>query len=213
LKKKKNLYQVLKIKRDASPNEIKQAYRSAAKRFHPDISKKKEEKFRQVQEAYETLSDPEKKSVYDRELQPERKRDQSFYARQPFVRDDFFGSPFDWVDSSAGFRDFWSDFFSDFFPGHEESRKRHFVEILLTPEEARNGGEIPWDVPYSAPCSRCHGRGRVGGLVCGRCRGQGYEMLQKRAALVFPSGARDGSKMKISLGEVEVIATIRVGRG
>ena len=130
MKKKKNLYRVLRIKRNASPNEIKKAYRSAAKRYHPDISKKKEEKFRQVQEAYETLSDPEKKSVYDRELQPKRKGDQSFYVRQPFVSDDFFAGPFDWVNSSAGFRDFLSDFFSDFFLGHEEGRKHHFVEIL-----------------------------------------------------------------------------------
>ena len=52
----------------ADPEKIKSAYRRAAKRYHPDISPKNEEKFKEVQEAYETLSDPEKKAVYDQKV-------------------------------------------------------------------------------------------------------------------------------------------------
>jgi len=64
-KNKRNFYKVLNVKQDAGPSEIKRAYRSAAKRYHPDVSSENAEKFKQVQEAYETLSNPGKKTLYD----------------------------------------------------------------------------------------------------------------------------------------------------
>jgi DnaJ-class molecular chaperone len=65
---KKDLYGILGVGREANFKEIKRAYRAAAKRFHPDISPEDEEKFRELQGAYETLSDPAKRDEYDREL-------------------------------------------------------------------------------------------------------------------------------------------------
>ena len=65
---KKNFYKILGVNQKADPEKIKSAYRRAAKRYHPDISPKNEEKFKEVQEAYETLSDPEKKAVYDQQV-------------------------------------------------------------------------------------------------------------------------------------------------
>jgi len=60
---KKNFYKVLGVNQKAGPERIRSAYRQAAKRYHPDVSPRNEEKFREVQEAYETLSNPEKKAL------------------------------------------------------------------------------------------------------------------------------------------------------
>lgn len=64
----KDYYEILGVHRDADPGEIKRAYRAAAKRRHPDISSESGEKFKELQEAYETLSDPVRRADYDREL-------------------------------------------------------------------------------------------------------------------------------------------------
>ena len=78
-----NFYKVLGVNQKAGPDKIKRAYRKAAKRFHPDVSPRNGEKFREVQEAYETLSDPKKKALYDREVLEDRSpavRPQSYYS-------------------------------------------------------------------------------------------------------------------------------------
>ena len=65
---KKDLYKILGVHREADSARIKKAYRVCAKQYHPDISPEEEERFKEIQNAYETLSDPEKRSNYDRGL-------------------------------------------------------------------------------------------------------------------------------------------------
>ena len=93
---KRNLYRILNIGQDADLTKIKKAYRQAAKRFHPDISPETANQFRDAQEAYDILSDPQKRSIYDREnLRKPQVRKPTFETipstRHPF---DFFDSFF-----------------------------------------------------------------------------------------------------------------------
>jgi len=93
---KRNLYRILGIGQDADLTKIKKAYRQAAKRFHPDISPETANQFRDAQEAYDILSDPQKRSIYDREnLRKPQVRKPTFETipstRHPF---DFFDSFF-----------------------------------------------------------------------------------------------------------------------
>src|SRR4030067_1916696 len=106
---KKDYYETLSVSRDASPEEIKKAYRRLAKKYHPDVSKDgtSAEKFKQIAEAYEVLSDPEKRTKYNRfgHVGPEQGFD--FNARDfRRAREAF---------DEFGFGTGWDDLFSMFF--------------------------------------------------------------------------------------------------
>ncbi len=144
---KKDFYRILGINQKADPAKIKRVYRRAAKRYHPDISPKDEEKFRQVQTAYETLSDPQKKAAYDEQ-----------FTRQP-VRD-VRSNPFPHLTPSLfPLFDEIESIFSDlgFLGTFAENREDLHLEVILSPEEAAFGCEIPIEIPYSRGCSQCYG--------------------------------------------------------
>jgi molecular chaperone DnaJ len=220
-KKRKDFYKVLDIAASATPSEIKKAYRTAAKKCHPDVSAKNDRKFKQVQEAYETLSDPRKRMAYDKEdssaIVPSPK------PRSPFQPDgfsfgfnDFIPGIFDGVGwPFAELNDFWFDFGPDLFAAARESRKEQSVEIILTPDEARAGGALSFDVPVWSTCSRCRGTGKSHGLICGRCRGEGAERLEKKVTVTIPPGARDGMRTTLPVDaesrfEMNVGITLRI---
>src|SRR5690554_3191088 len=106
---KRDYYEILGLKKGASDDEIKKAYRTLAKKYHPDISKEEnaETKFKEVQEAYDTLNDAQKKAAYDQ------------YGHQ--------GSPFgNGGQGFEGFGDFggFGDIFSQFFGGGSRSQRQ-----------------------------------------------------------------------------------------
>jgi len=214
-KKKRNYYKLLNVDRDADPSEIKKAYRKAVKRCHPDVTTQDDEKFKEIQEAYETLSDPARRMAYDQEALPARKS--SLTMREPFSKDEFLYSFFDEPNLFESIDNAWYDFVSDFSWGEEDRPQKRFAELLLTPSEARRGGEIALDVPFQIPCSRCLGTGRIGRLLCGNCRGQGEERLEKKVTVAIPPGVRDQTEVRISIPApahrpLELIVTIRVSR-
>ncbi len=213
-KKSKDFYKVLHIAHSATPSEIKKAYRAAAKKCHPDVSTRNDRKFKQVQEAYETLSDPQKRKAYDKEdssgLVPPPK------PQAPFQPDDFPFGIFDGLNRTfAELNAFWFGSVSDFFSGSAENQKEQSVEIILTPDEARSGGELSFDVPLWSTCKRCRGAGRSQGLICGRCRGEGSERSEKEVTVTVPPGARDGTRALVPVGagggfEMTLCVTLRI---
>jgi molecular chaperone DnaJ len=214
----KDFYKVLGVNQKAGPDKIRRAYRQAAKRYHPDVSQRNEEKFREVQEAYDTLSDPEKKAVYDQKISDKRSpgiRPQSYYS---YPLQSYPTSLFDEIDSFFGrFEDLWANEGSPFFGETEQSHPHLSVEITLTPSEARRGCNVPLEIPFWVICRRCRGSGFVGGLICGRCRGRGEERLEKTIKVAIPPGIRSGTEMRIRLRDLELrggdlIATIKVIR-
>jgi DnaJ-class molecular chaperone len=213
---KKNLYKVLGINQKADPEKIKRAYRQAAKRYHPDVSPRNEEKFREIQEAYHTLSDPEKKALYDQEILEKPSPPVSPQPYYPYPLQSYPSSLFDEIDQFLGrVEDFWVDQWSDFFSERKQSDEGLSVEITLTPSEARKGCEIPLIIPFRVICRRCRGSGFVGELICGLCRGRGKERLEKKIKVSIPPGARSGTEMKIPLRDpelrgVDLIATVKV---
>jgi DnaJ-class molecular chaperone len=215
---KKDFYKVLGVNQKAGPEKIKRAYRQAAKRYHPDVSSRNEEKFREVQEAYETLSDSKKKLLYDREILDKRSpavSPQSYYS-YPLRSYPF--SLFNEIDAFFGrFEDFWRDPWSDFFREREQSHQDLSVEITLTPSEARRGCEVPLEIPFRKICRRCRGSGFIGELICGLCRGMGEQKLEKKTTVSIPPGVRGGTEMRIPLRDLglrggDLIVTVKVAR-
>jgi len=211
---KKNFYKVLGVGQEADPEKIKKAFRQAAKRYHPDVSPRDEEKFREVQEAYETLSNPERKALYDREMLDKRAplpQPHSFHPSRSYP-----SSVFDEIDQFfERFEDSLMGTGSGFLEEWEQRHAEFSVEITLTPSEARKGCKVPLEMPFWADCRRCRGTGYVTGLICGFCRGRGKEKITKKIALTIPSGVKDGMRMRIPLGDLDLrriylLAVLRV---
>ncbi len=215
---KKNLYKVLGVNQKSGPEKIRRAYRQAAKRYHPDVSPRNEEKFREAQEAYDTLSDPEKKALYDREILEKHSPAAGSRPYYSYPLRSYPPSLFNEIDQFfERFEDFWMDRWSDFFGERDQSQTDLSVEITLTPSEARKGCNVPLEIPVWKSCRRCRGKGFVGELICGLCRGTGEERLEKKIRVTFPPGMRSGTEMRIplrdlGLGGGDLIAIVKVFR-
>ena len=209
----KDYYEVLGVKRDASDEQIRQAYRKLARKHHPDVNpgdKIAEDKFKEINEANEVLSDPEKRKRYD-QLGPNWKNGAEFTPPPDWgrvnVQFDDLGSMF----SGGGF----SDFFETLFGGGKTSgpadhRRRGTrsrsgrgqdaeAEMEISLEDAHGGGRHRITLQGTRTCSACGGKGTTsGGVVCTVCRGAGYVLHPKTIDVNSPPAAREGSVIKVS---------------
>ena len=165
-------YKVLGVERKASQDEIKKAYRKLARKHHPDTNSGDpgaEERFKEVQEAYSILSDPEKRKAYD---------SGGLFGSGGFDPGAFRGG-------GGGFGGF-GDIISDLFGGGargtgrpQAERGRDLeTEVHVSFEQAIDGAQIPVTVPLAAACPTCKGSGAKPGTspsVCSRCQGRGVE--------------------------------------
>ncbi|HLZ60730.1 MAG TPA: DnaJ domain-containing protein, partial [Ktedonosporobacter sp.] len=166
---KRDYYEVLGVSRSASDDEVKKAYRRLAKQYHPDANKEQgaEARFIEVNEAYEVLSDTQKRATYDR-----------------------FGHAGLSNGTGAGFNDFSSfssinDLFETFFAGTAGGTQRRSgtqrgadlrYELTITFEEAVFGCQKEIELPRWETCSTCRGSGAQPGTStsrCSACQGSG----------------------------------------
>jgi molecular chaperone DnaJ len=173
----KDPYKALGVDKKASQDEIKKAYRKLAREYHPDKNPgdaKAEERFKDVQGAYDILGDPEKRKQYD--------QGGGIFAGGPGGFD-----PGQFRGGFGGFGDMLSDLFGNVGgmgggaggrrgrPQPERGRDLE-TEVNLSFEQAMEGGQVPITVPVSAPCATCRGTGARPGTaptVCPRCQGRG----------------------------------------
>ncbi len=173
----KDYYSILEIDRNATTDEIKKAYRRLALKYHPDRNpgdKTCEEKFKEINEAYACLSDPEKRINYDR------------YGTAEGIGADFgFGG---FGDFTSGFGDIFGDIFSDFFGDFTGRRARPNkgqdirYDLDITLEEAVFGTQKKLNIPRWEPCPVCNGtrsKPGKGPAVCPTCKGAGHTRLQQ----------------------------------
>jgi curved DNA-binding protein len=203
----RDYYEILGVPRDADAKKIKAAYRKLARKWHPDLHSGKEkeqaeEKFKEINEAYEVLSDAEKRSKYDRlgsNWKSGDKFDPGDMGSTYYYSGDFNPSDF------QGFSDFFASIFGS-KPGnrrntsfYEGPLKGQDVEseIELTLEEAYRGATKSLRLSTGAVCSECHGRGISGRAVCARCGGTGSTTSQNNIEVKIPAGATEGSTIRL----------------
>ena len=188
----KDYYQILGVAREAKPEEIKKAYYKLAHKYHPDRGGGDEQKFKEINEAYQTLSNKEKKAQYD-------KFGRVFEEGAGFDPGFDFGSAFSrqGMDFEFDFGDL-GDLMEDFFGFGSASRKRDFkrgkdieVEMEIPLEDVLKAGERKIVLEKYVSCSRCQGVGAEPGTrvkECFSCRGTGSVQQIKRTP--FGSFAR-----------------------
>ncbi len=171
------LYKTLGVSKKASEEEIKKAYRKLAREYHPDRNPgdaAAEEKFKEVQGAYDTLSDPEKRKEYD---------SGGMFAGFGGGQGPF--GPGGGAQGGFGAGDFGDIFSSIFNRGGGGRAQRQQIrgrdletEVQLTFDQAVNGAQISVTVPKSGRCQTCHGSGAKPGtapVTCPRCEGRGID--------------------------------------
>jgi molecular chaperone DnaJ len=204
----KDYYQILGVSRNASEKEIKQAYRRLARKHHPDLNpgdKSAEAKFKEINAAYEVLSNTEKRKKYDQFGEQWEYADQFAKAGgQERVRWDFGkgGTNFEYGDLS-GLGDIFSSLFGDSGIGsrmRRGSRRGQDIEstIEVTLDEAYHGSTRMMQLQTEEPCTACGGTGRVGNRVCTICNGAGGKIIPKRLEVKIPAGVKDGSRIRIA---------------
>ena len=227
---KRDYYEILGVDRSASDEDIKRAFRKLAFQCHPDRNREDgaEEKFKEINEAYEVLSNPEKRAQYDR-----------FGHTGPA-----FGAGFDGSDIFRGFGDIFDAFFGGTATATRQGPQRGNdlrYDLTISFEEAALGSEKEIELERVekcsvcngsgskpgtqasvcrecngmgqvrrvqrsvfgrfvniGPCTRCGGEGKVITDPCPQCRGSGQEQKKRRISVKIPAGVDDGSQIRIS---------------
>ena len=225
----RDYYELLGVARDAGDDDIKRAFRRLARELHPDVSTEPDtaERFKQVAEAYEVLSDPERRDTYDR------------YGHAGLRRGGFAPTDFDLGNVS----DLFSAFFGEGFFGQAGGRSRGAdvaatIEITLAQAFTGTAVQVPLQVavacercsgsgaePGTSPvtcetcggagrvqqvsqsvfgqfvrastCPRCHGAGRIVEKPCERCDGDGRLVAERTLDIDVPAGIHDGQRIRV----------------
>lgn len=211
--KYKDYYQVLGVARNATQDEIKSQYRKMARKHHPDLNKNDksaEGRFKEIQEAYEVLSDPKKRRQYDT-------LGANYREGMEFEMPSGWRSAGQASGAGGGLGGFeglggFSEFFEALFGGSGASRNRSRTSV---PPHAHKGKDIETKLPISleeayrgalkrvrlhvpATCTACNGGGVVAGTRCGACGGSGHAPLLKNMELKIPAGIKSGARLRLA---------------
>ncbi len=208
----KNYYDILGVRRDASEKEIKQAYRRLARKYHPDVNpgdKSAEAQFKEINAAYEVLSDKDSRQKYDKYGDKWQYADQFAETERQQAQYRGFspggGASYHFTDGDMGNLD---SLFEELFGG---ARTRTFYRrpqprggqdletpIEVTLEEVYHGTNRTVSLQFEEPCTSCQGSGRIQNLPCSACRGAGVVPKIKRLEVKIPPGVNNGSRVRIA---------------
>ena len=222
----KDYYETLGVPRTATDAEIKKAFRKLAREHHPDVAKNKkqaEEKFKEINEAYEVLGDPAKRKKYD-ELGPNWSAGsefrpppgwESFTGGRGFSGRGPRGEEFDFQFGGTGFSDFFEQLFGsrggrsgpagfgrrgglaaeDF----ATERGRDIEgDIMVTLDEAMRGSVRAVQVRHGVPCQHCGGTGERARHVCNVCGGTGQVAKTETYQVKIPAGVAEGQRLRVA---------------
>ena len=223
----KDYYQILGVPRTASDSDIKKAFRKLAREYHPDVAKNKkqaEEKFKEINEAYEVLGDSAKRRKYD-ELGPNWSAGAEFRPPPGWegfggMRGGGFGGrgprgeEFEYQFGGTGFSDFFEQLFGSrgARAGAGFGRQAGFAEedfatergrdiegdIMVTLEEAMRGSVRSVSVRHAVPCEHCGGSGQRARHLCSVCGGTGQVAKTDTYQVKIPAGVTEGQRLRVA---------------
>jgi molecular chaperone DnaJ len=209
---KKDYYIILGISRSESPAGIHEAFRKLAKKYHPDLGgPETAETFREIAQAYETLSDPEQRRTYDQTLRQgesllrseplQEVARQRRYQAEPLVP-----QPMSILHDFQTIRPSFDALFNRIlrnFSGIGVTKAERMedlnIEVILTPLEAARGVVAPIEVPVFRTCWTCQGTGREWLFPCLACGEQGMIEEHEVVSVRIPPGVRDRSVIELPI--------------
>ncbi|MGO8947873.1 MAG: DnaJ C-terminal domain-containing protein [Ktedonobacterales bacterium] len=217
----KDYYKILGVSKSASADDIKKSYRKLARKYHPDVNpgnRSAEARFKEINEAYEVLSDPEKRKQYDRfgsswntpgaARSGTATRTRTYGTRD----DDGFGA-----DDPTG----WSDFFDTLFNRRSTTtpnggtggtaappfgqRRGEDIEqpVEISFREAYTGATRIYNVQSPEQCPSCKGTGKIGSRPCATCGGSGTVTKVRKLEVRIAAGVENGSRVRVA-GEGQI---------
>lgn len=203
----RDYYQVLGLPRSASADDIKKAYRRLARQYHPDLhtggkKAEMEKKFKELNEAHEVLSDPDKRKKYDQYGAEWEQAEAYERARQQAGARGFSGG-----DTGAFGAENFSDIFENLFGGRSRGgATRGFAvqgedletEAELTLREVMTGVTKRVTLREPVSCPTCQGSGRLKGRTCPSCLGSGSVLESKTIEVRIPAGVQDGTRVRVA---------------
>jgi molecular chaperone DnaJ len=207
----KDYYLILGISRRENFRAIQDAFRELAKRYHPDrAGPEGTRQFQDIQEAYEVLSDPEKRKSYNYELEQDEirihSRPEPIFSRPAYRPEPLFPETMSVLRDFETIRPSFEPLFERFlrnFTGERIPKGEHLeslnVEVILSPEEAAGGVAIPVGVPVFYNCRQCGGSGRDWLFPCIDCNAQGIIEAEETVRVYIPSKVRDRSIIEVPI--------------
>jgi DnaJ-class molecular chaperone len=200
----KNYYLILQLEPDASPEEIRKAYRRLARLHHPDCEGGDARRFLEIRDAYETLADPARRREYNESIKAAGPPTGSILEDGPVDLE------LDFASHAPSFDTLLETFFRRFtgMVGKAGQREHLSVEIILSQAEAARGGVLPLEVPFYVECPRCEGTGREIMIMCARCEGRGAVAARRSFPVTIPSGVRDRTTFDFDLDDIGLEDTV-----
>jgi len=215
----KNYYEQLGIPRDADEKQIRMAYRRLARKYHPDVNSgqaESAERFKEVNEANEVLSNAESRKLYDRYGDNWRQVQQRGPgAATSERRGPMGGDPFGGMFGGADIGSMFGNLFGGGGRrggGRQRQQRPEPLEqqIEMTLDEAFNGATRALQVTGQTACTRCGGTGIAEGAACPECLSQGFSYQPVRGEVAIPAGVDNGSRVRVNPGGQQVVLIVQI---